>query len=672
MTDTASLFEQATALHRAGRLDDAEQRYRHVLILTPDHAESHHRLALLAIGRGRLADAEAAARRAMALDGTCAKFPNTLAVALNLAGRRDEAIAHLRTALSLDADFIDARLNLGLMLAAVQQPDEAQRHLRHVIAVRPDDADAHNALGVLVRHGDAKAAAACFRAALASQPRHGGASQNLAQLLLDQGAVAEALEVATNAVAHQPHDLGTLIVWLKAAQSAGDLDAAEQARQAIIAGGESAVAAAEMPDMLASLAYQDLFAPLPPALLRAVTRRIGQLLGPVPRGALPPAAKGTRIRVGYMSSNFRDHPVGHVTLSLFAAHDRSRFEVFGFDLQPAADDPYARRLHASFDRFVPLHRLPPAEAAELVRRQNLHVLVDLDGYMTMRGIRIFQHRAAPVQVFWLGHAGRLGLASVDYVVADRRVLPDPGPEGEGWEACAYLPEIYHCADLHEVAADDGGRARWGLPQNALVFCGFNNPEKIDVQAFDCWMRVLTQVPGSVLWLSNPKGAACVEENFRRAAERRGADPARLIFARRVPDKAAHLARHRCADIFLDAFTLNASSTLLDALLAGLPPVVMSGSRFSGRISTSMLTALGLGDTVSPDPETFIARAVALAASPMARADLRSRIAQGLDSKPLFQTSRFARMLERAYERMVATCEAGELPSSFEVDAPGDL
>jgi predicted SAM-dependent methyltransferase len=267
----------------------------------------------------------------------------------------------------------------------------------------------------------------------------------------------------------------------------------------------------------------------------------------------------------------------------------------------------------------------------------------------------------------MGHAGGLGLSFVDYLLADRIIVP-PGEESLYRERIVRLPECYHVASPSPIAETTPSRAECGLPEEGFVFGAFNNPEKFSRSGFDAWMRILEAVPGSVLWVSKVKGVPSHRRMLRSQAERRGVDPARLIFADRLPDKAQHFARHRHIGLFLDTLTLNASTTALDALWAGVPLITVKGDRFSNRISNSMLHWIGLDEMVMPDVESYVAHAIHLAQHPDELAAIAECLQANRETEPLFQTTRFARHLEQAYLRMWQGYCRGEAPAAFDLEA----
>jgi predicted O-linked N-acetylglucosamine transferase (SPINDLY family) len=397
---------------------------------------------------------------------------------------------------------------------------------------------------------------------------------------------------------------------------------------------------------LAMIAYQAIMRPLTPSVEKDVTTALNTLIaglaakiGPLP--SAQPKSTG-RLRIGYLSNNFRDHPIGHVTCALFAAHDRSKVETHVFYYPAGEANPYTDQIKAGAEHFHIEHE--PAAVARAIARENLDVLVYLDGYMSTFLLPVVARRPAPIQVYWLGHAGSCEIDGIDYFIADDTVVP-PGEEALYRAKTVRLPGTYHPASPHPIGRDMS-REDAGLPERGFVFCAFNNPEKIDTPTFDLWMRILRRVPDSLLWLSVTQSKNIVE-NLRKEAESRGVKGERLVFATRVPDKAAHLARHRHAGLFLDTLGLNASTTALDALWAGLPLLTVTGPRFASRIATSFLKALDLPDLICRTAQEFEERAVILATNPAALGAARGRLAANLTSQPLFQTEAFCRKLEAA-------------------------
>lgn len=384
------------------------------------------------------------------------------------------------------------------------------------------------------------------------------------------------------------------------------------------------------------------------AVARAQATAVAARMAPIRetlRVEWPTTLNHGRLRIGYVSGDFRNHATAHLTRKLFRTHDRSRFEIIGFSLRPDDGSEYRRDIAAGCDQFVELFGLSNAEAAVSIAQAGIHVLVDLHGYTRFARPEIFALRPAPVQVSFLGYPGTLGAACVPYIIADRVVLPD---ELRPWfsEQPVYLPDCYQVNDDEQpIAATGMTRTEAGLPENKFVFCCFNHSRKIDPQTFAAWLRILEQVPDSVLWLlvDSVQGM----ERLRQETRTHGVNPARLIFAPYLP-KAQHLERLKLANLFLDTFVYNAHTTASDALWVGLPIVTLRGDSFQSRVCASLLSALGLPELITDHGATFEALAVALAHQPKRLQGLRAQLQAKRVRGPLFDTARFVDGLERAF------------------------
>jgi predicted O-linked N-acetylglucosamine transferase (SPINDLY family) len=379
----------------------------------------------------------------------------------------------------------------------------------------------------------------------------------------------------------------------------------------------------------------------------------------------PPAGRRDKIRLGYVSGEFREQATSYLTADLYESHDRNRFELIAISTGRTEGSPMRRRLEAAFDAFEQVEGQSAAAIAETIRRHEVDVLIDLNGYFGVERTDVFRLRPAPVQVNFLGFPGTMGADFIDYIVADRVVLP---PEHAPFysEQIAWLPDCYQCNDRKRpIAETPKSRALAGLPESGFVFCCFDNPDKLTPAMFDVWMRILSRVEGSVLWLldANP----FVRGTLMREAERRGVAAGRLRFApvRPLPE---HLARLRLADLVLDTLPHNAHTTASDALWAGVPVLTALGTTFAGRVAASLLSASGLPELITSGWDEYENAAVALATDPARLAGLRAALARNRDSCRLFDTPRFARHLESAYITMVSRARRGDRPASFAVEA----
>jgi predicted O-linked N-acetylglucosamine transferase (SPINDLY family) len=370
-----------------------------------------------------------------------------------------------------------------------------------------------------------------------------------------------------------------------------------------------------------------------------------------------------RIRLAYLSADFHEHATAYLMAELFELHDRARFEVSAISFGPNKRSRMRTRLRRSFERFIDVRAQSDHEVASLVREMEIDIAVDLKGFTTDSRTGILAYRAAPIQVNYLGFPGTMGADYIDYILADRVVIPEEHQPCYT-EKVVYLPDSYQVNDSRRsIAERTPSRAEAGLPERGFVFCCFNNNYKITPAVFDVWMRLLRQVPDSVLWLLEANAVAA--SNLRREAQARGVEPERLVFAKRAK-LAEHLARHRLADLFLDTLPYNAHTTASDALWTGVPVLTRLGSSFAGRVAASLLRAVGLPELIARSVEEYEALALELATDPALLRQFKDRLAANHLTAPLFDTARFTRHIEAAYTRMWEIGQRGEVPRSLDI------
>jgi protein O-GlcNAc transferase len=377
----------------------------------------------------------------------------------------------------------------------------------------------------------------------------------------------------------------------------------------------------------------------------------------------PPPYAGERLRIGYFSSDFREHAVSQLAVGVFESHDRSGFDIFGINTSTLPPDAMTARVERAFGGLVEIGALPLGEALGKVRALRLDIAIDLNGHTQGAWHEIFARRVAPIQVNYLGFPGTSGTDYMDYILADSVVIPPQHFSGYT-EKVAHLPHCYLPNDSSKaIAVQTPTRAEAGLPESGFVFCCFNNSYKINEEVFSVWMRLLQRVSGSVLWLSRMNDDAI--QNLRRLAAACGVDPQRLLFAPRTHALADHLARHRLADLFLDTTRYNAHTTASDALWAGLPVLTCLGEAFPGRVAASLLQAVGLPELIAATLQDYETLALRLASEPELLRALRLRLEQNKNTTPLFNTPLFARNLEAVLQKMWARHSAAQPPAHLE-------
>ncbi len=518
-------------------------------------------------------------------------------------------------------------------------------------ALDPAAADPHNNRGIaLSQIGAGDAALKSFARAIARDPRHADAWWNKTIALQQLGRLDEALASCDRLLAldpARPQAAGERLLLAQQLADWTDFDAGCAAISAALARGERPIAP------FALLATID-----DPALQLAAARRhmAAVFPDPAPLPPAPPAAP--KLRIGYFSADFRAHATMYLIADMLAAHDRAAVEITGFSYGPAIDDAWRQRAAAACDRFIDVAGMSDAEVAALARRLGIDVAIDLKGETSGARLGIFAARAARIQVSYLGFPGSLGAPFLDYLIADRRLVP-AGSEVHYAEKLAFLRDCYqpNCVSLPIAAPPD--RAAAGLPPTGFVYCAFNASYKTTPAMFALWMTILARHPGSLLWLFvlNPAARA----NLRRAAARHGVDPDRLVFAGLVP-LAEHLARLALADLFLDTAPCNAHTTASDVLRMGVPMITLSGRSFAARVATSLVTAAGVPELAVETPEGYVALALRLGGDPDHLAAMRARLAE---PGPLFDPAGHARQLETLLAAMVARDRAGLAPGHIE-------
>ena len=365
---------------------------------------------------------------------------------------------------------------------------------------------------------------------------------------------------------------------------------------------------------------------------------------------LGPIAKhpqSQKIRVGYFSADFKNHPVAFLAAQLFEIHDKSKFETYAFSLVNATDEMRGR-LQLAFDHFIDTQVMSDIEVAQLSRSLDIDIAVDLTGITASSRTGIFSYRVAPIQVNYLGYPGTMGADYMDYIVADKILIP---PQSQQFysEKVVYLPNSYQVNDRQRLISDrQFTRQELGLPEHGFVFCCFNNNYKILPATFNGWMRILKAVEGSILWLFQDNTWAV--ENLKKEAQKQGVDAQRLVFSERLP-LPEHLARYRQADLFLDTFPYNSHTTASDALWAGLPVLTLMGRSFASRVAASLLNAVGLPELITNIQEEYEALAIELAMNPIKLKDIKLKLVNNRLTTPLFDTPLFAKNIESAYIKM---------------------
>ena len=646
------------AFHHAGQLGDAEHLYLRILAVEPLNTTVRHLLGLIRYHQGDYLESLELIGAAVTSNPRDPEAQSNYGNVLKMLGRFEAAVASYDRALSIKPHYPEVLNNRGIVLADMKRFSEALDSYDKALALNPGYAEALFNRGLALWHtGRMADALESYDKALVVRPDYAQAWNNRGNVLRALNRPKEALANYERALAIDPNNayaLGgiafsvlDLCDWSKAADVAGKIEARIGAGDAIIS-----------PFIL--LGYSD-----EPALQLQCARNYSRDRLTVRPPALwqGTAYRHDRIRLVYLSSDFRNHAMAHLTAGLFEQHNRSRFEVMGLSIGADDHSDIRARLVDAFDRFEDGRLLSDYDIAWRIRALEADIVIDLNGYTEGGRPEILNYRPAPVQVGYLGFPATTGADFLDYIITDQVVLPfDQQPYFT--EKSIHLPDCYFCNDSRRMAAEGTpSSANLGLHTQVFVFCSFNNCWKITETIFNVWMRLLAAVPGSVLWLIKSNDAAVARLKFEASA--RGIAPQRLVFGERVRPQE-HLARHRLADLMLDTLPYNAHTTGCDGLWMGVPLITLRGRSFTGRVAASMLAAIGLPELVAENIEDYEALALQLATNAQFLRSVRHRLEQNRLSYPLFDTRQFCRNIEAAYIRMWETNACGELPVSFAV------
>jgi predicted O-linked N-acetylglucosamine transferase (SPINDLY family) len=694
--DAEAHYKRANALNMLGRAEAALGGYDRAVALNPGYANAFCNRGTVLERMGRREEALGSYQRALELNpGDALAFYNCGSVLKQL-NRLEEALASYDRAIALRNDYFEAYFNRGSVLQSLGQHQAAAGSYDRAIELNPTFAEAFHRRGIsLARTRQFDAALASYDRAIALDANFAAAHVDRANVLQEVQLMQAAVDEYARAIELNPNlpeayfGLGSALGKLKRHEDAvrsydralalgADLrflpGMRRYAKMQICDWGELAM---DRRKLSAGLEARQAMSPPLPVLALFDSPNLHELAARVwvrelcppdnSLGVIADRPRSDRIRIGYFSADFRTHPVSLLTAALFETHDRSKFEITAFAFGSGADDPMRVRLRHAFENFIDVGRLSDAEIASLARERGIDIAVDLGGFTDGSRARVFAKRTAPLQVGYLGYPGTSGAPYMDYLIADRTLIPE-GDEGHYSEQLIRLPDSYQPNDSTKAISDRRfTREELGLPANGFVFCCFNRGFKLMPDTFDDWMQILKSVEGSVLWLS--EGDKTAMANLRQEAARRNVGPERLIFATSVPSMADHLARHIVADLFVDTLPFNAHTTASDALWAGLPVLTCAGHTLPGRVAASLLNAVGLPELITTTREHFRELAVRLAHDPAQLQRIRQKLARNRLTAPLFDTARYTRDLESAFTSIYERYQAHLPPAHLWVGAP---
>lgn len=635
-------------LQRMGQTGKAEAAYRNAIAIQPSHASALYNLGLLLAEQGREPEAEALLRQSLVQDPDQADVYVSLGKLLAEAHRDAEAEAAFAAATRLKPKFADAHFNLAVLLCDARRYQEALVALRHALEAEPSHANALNCFGnVMSALGRQDKAEMAYRRALEIRPDSANIHNNLGNLWMEDCKLAAAEEEFRRAFALESdygYALGQAVSCAHRCYSWAHFQADSEAILAAIDKGVEGIPA---------LMVQALPTATPAQLMKAGAlnslQKIRSILEQPPIVQTSRHPDHDRLRIGYLSQDFREHAVMHLAAGVFEKHDRYRFAVHAYALSSNSQDKYRQRIEQACESFRDVSQSSASTIAEQIAADGIDILVDLGGYTIGARPEVTAMRPAPLIVNWLGYPGSLGQPRLaDYLIGDA-VLTPLEHQAHYSETLALMPDCYLPHDDKLTASATPERGDVGLPKDALVFCSFNQSYKLNPETFSIWCKLLAEVPGSVLWLLQPKDASATD-NLRREARARHIAPERLIFAPAMP-LSEHLGRLSLADLALDTFPYGSGATGNNALNAAVPLITRQGSSYVSRMAASQLHAAGLPELVTNNWDEYFNLAKTLALDTDKRTALRDKLARNRATASLFDTQRFTRDLEALYMRM---------------------
>jgi protein O-GlcNAc transferase len=622
-------------------------------------------------------------KRKIALKPDNAEFYCELGWLYRKNGQQNKALQCFHKAVSLKPNLVFASINIGLILSGLLKLNDAVRVLEKALLQTPNDFSLLNNLGVIYRdQGKLLEAAKCFQKAQILQAGSFAVCFNLANTLREmkqykaartQYQMAAKLnsddylvfiglgqvhmdlcqyDLAVNcfkkALKIRPDNEMALSNLVNGLMFVCDWSELEKWNQQLDQATQSAIKLKRNPEEMPFLnlsrhANPKLNLAVAKAWSKKIETGVSYIKSDLRLDVLP--MRKSKITIGYLSNNFKNHPTSHLIHPIFSLHNRKIFNVFCYSYGENDNSNYRVKIERECDNFVDLRQYGDEDAARHICYDQVDILIDLSGYLNGARPEICAIRPAPIQIRWLGMAGSSGAKFYDYLLADRIVIPEH-------ETRYYTEKIIYLPNCYQINSNDAlinstkkEKKEYGLPDEGFIFAAFHTAYKIDANTFDIWMRILKQVPKSVLWLM--PGSQLAERNLKNAAACQGVEPCRLIMAKKIP-KDEHLSRLQQADLILDTITINGAITTSDAIKVGVPVLTMKGKHFASRMAASILTAVGLTELIVDTQKKYEKFAIILAVNPEKLNLLRIKLSQNLIKMPLFQIKRFVQDLEEIY------------------------
>lgn len=632
----------------------AAEAFQAALRISPNSFHAHAALGTVYQQTGELDKARASYEQARLVQPNDVVNLCNFAALLFEAGDLDLATRHLRTAEKIRPQNPQIKIDLGKCYQHDKRWTEAKASFRKALEIDDTLVNAHDRLAdSAFMSGEPDLAIEHYKKSMTLAPEATYAAKKLGALHVALGDLDQAFRVFADASHEDPSDIAVLMDRITCAAKMADWEAEDfESLEFMDVVDEAAVSPLRLQffDDSAKRQFQR-------------SKRYAEATFPDLAEPLQVFSGRRPIRVGFFSANYNEHPIMDLMSGVFREHDRAQFSYHAISYAPFYEPDIADRLRKNGIEFHDASQLSDRAFVEMAKGLDLDIAIDMSGHTAGTKTFLFAHRLAPLQVNYLAYPGTLGSEAFDYLIADPTLIPERAVqhfvEHILWMPCSYLPYD----NQTKIAQQVSGRAHYGLPDHGFVFCSFNNSIKITPREFDIWMRLLSEVEGSCLWLTGKN--SWVTKNLRKAAEKRKIDPSRLVFSDRVP-KDEHLARHRHADLFLDTFNYNAHTTAIEALWTGLPIVTKIGDQFAARVGASLLNAMDLPDLITESDAAYEALALKLAQAPEALSSVRERLNAARKTSPLFNTQKYTRDFESGLKTIWERRLSGAAPTNIAI------
>lgn len=639
----ATKLQQAIFYHKTGELEHAKVIYEDIVNIYPKHFDA---LQLLGVIAAQMKDWETAVRlltQALTIDQSIPAVYINLGVAYKELGLFDEALKKYNKAIDLNPNYAEAFYNRGLVLHELKRLAESLESYEIAITLKPNYAEAYSNSGNVYKElKQFTKALDNYGNALAINPDYVEAHLNCGITFQELLRLEEALKSYEKVIRLAPNFpfIKGDIIHCKMRMNKWDsfFEDLESINSDVINNKFSATpfgyqGICNSPKLLGKAACLFSFSKYPP--------RVNQ-------SAKAAKVSNKKIKIGYLCGEFRHQATSILMVNLWEMHDKEKFELIGLDNGWDDGSPIRRRIEKAFDKFINISSLSDSAVVELIKYEAVDILINLNCFFGLSRNPVFSYKPAPIQVNYLGFPGTLGVTYMDYIIADKYVIPEYSRDFYS-EKVVYLPNCYQVNDRNrEIVEKVFTREELDLPNDGFVFCCFNNNYKITPPIFEIWIRILKSVEGSVLWLLEDNPYSVV--NLRKEAQSRGLEPSRLVFAKRM-DLPEHLARHRAADLFLDTLPYNAHTTASDALWAGLPVLTCMGESFASRVAASLLNAIELPELITNSQEEYEAKAIELATNQEKFKAIKKKLGCNKMNTALFDSLRFTKHIEEAFVQM---------------------